>query len=184
MDSSARASRFDDLYSSYGPEVYGYARRHGADRSEAEDVLVETFLVCWRRLDEAPTPALPWLLGVTRRVLANRRRGQKRHLALHRKIAAGLQRHPTATANSLFISSELKEAMASLCDQDRKVLALVAWQGLTHREAAAVMGCSRNALTKRYLRACRHLRAQLPSDWTYTEHEQIGSPTQDPEDVD
>lgn len=33
-------------------------------------MVAETFLVAWRRLDELPDEAKPWLLGVARRVLA------------------------------------------------------------------------------------------------------------------
>jgi RNA polymerase sigma-70 factor (ECF subfamily) len=36
----------------------------------APDVVAETFLVAWRRLDDVPADPLPWLYGVARRVLA------------------------------------------------------------------------------------------------------------------
>jgi RNA polymerase sigma-70 factor, ECF subfamily len=44
-------------------------------------------LTAWRRLDEVPDPALPWLLGVARRVVANQRRGEQRRERL--RLAAG-----------------------------------------------------------------------------------------------
>jgi DNA-directed RNA polymerase specialized sigma24 family protein len=44
---------------------------------------------------------------------------------------------------------------------DREVLALVAWEGLDARRAAAVLGCNVGAFTMRLTRARRRLRAVL-----------------------
>ena len=49
--------------------------------------MAETFLVAWRRLDDVPADALPWLYGVARRVLANQRRSADRGAALERRLA-------------------------------------------------------------------------------------------------
>jgi len=69
-----RRERFDLLYHAYSGRVLGYAIHRGMSIDEAEDVVAETFLVCWRRLDDMPREPLPWLLGVARKTLANRRR--------------------------------------------------------------------------------------------------------------
>ena len=39
--------------------------------SEVDEVVAETFLVAWRRLEEVPSLALPWLLGVAGGVALN-----------------------------------------------------------------------------------------------------------------
>jgi RNA polymerase sigma-70 factor (ECF subfamily) len=161
----------------HSADVMSYALRRGVDRSDAEDVVVETFLICWRRLDDVPNPPLPWLLGVARRVIANQRRAKGRRLALHKKVAMSLLRIPTAASDPPSDSHVLREALSSLREEDRDVLALVAWHGLTHEAAATVMGCTRNALTKRYLRARHNLRAQLPLDWSYDEDDDKRCPT-------
>ncbi|MBN1837868.1 MAG: hypothetical protein JW820_18570, partial [Spirochaetales bacterium] len=125
MDFDARSSRFEDLYAAHSGEVYGYALRRGANRADAEDVVVETFLVCWRRLEKVPDPGLPWLLGVTRRVLANQRRGKRRYLALRDKISASLYRCSTLASDPPSQDPyDLKEALATLSDEDHDVLAL------------------------------------------------------------
>jgi RNA polymerase sigma-70 factor, ECF subfamily len=73
-DQSDEARRFEELFRSNYRAVLAYALRR-ADPETADEVVADTFLVCWRRLDEVPARALPWLLGVARRCLANRRRG-------------------------------------------------------------------------------------------------------------
>lgn len=168
MSDESREDRFEHLYSTHSGAVFAYALRRGARQADAEDLVVETFIVCWRRLEEVPDPPLPWLLAVARRVFANQMRSKRRYAALGRRIAGSLVRHPSPSANPPLDSAGVKRALASLSDEDREVLALVVLHGLTHAEAGAVMGCTRNAFTKRYLRARRNLRAQLHEDRTYT----------------
>src|SRR5437588_9618086 len=62
--------RFHELYERYREDVTLYVRRRVAADS-VEDLVAETFLVCWRKLDEVPRDALPWLYAVARRLLAN-----------------------------------------------------------------------------------------------------------------
>jgi RNA polymerase sigma-70 factor (ECF subfamily) len=166
VDRDARESLFESLYSAHSADVLRYALRRGVDYPDAEEVVVETFLVCWRRLGEVPDSALPWLLGVARRVLSNQWRAKGRRLALHGKLATAGHRPSLGAPDGGADPSELKTALASLRDSEREVLALVVWQGLTHEAAATVLGCTRNAVTKRYLKACRTLKAQLSSGRT------------------
>ena len=75
----------------------GVARRRiGAD--EAEDVLAETFLVAWRRRDDVPDDALPWLYAVAGNVLRNRTRAQRRRAALSARLATESARKATEVA--------------------------------------------------------------------------------------
>ncbi len=83
---------------SHADVVRAYALRR-ADPDEAEDVVAVTFLVAWRRLDEVPEHARPWLLGVARRVLANRRRGADRLMSLTDRLTEREQRRPPDGAN-------------------------------------------------------------------------------------
>ena len=64
--------------------------RRTSGAHDAGDVLADTMLVAWRRLDEVPggdTTRL-WLYGVARKVLANRRRGDGRRDRLVERLAA------------------------------------------------------------------------------------------------
>src|SRR5690242_18532311 len=82
-----RGTRFDQLFAAHYGAVRAYVvRRSGA--APGDDVLSETFLVAWRRLDAVPEDGLPWLLGVARRVLANQRRGAARRAALVERLSS------------------------------------------------------------------------------------------------
>jgi RNA polymerase sigma-70 factor (ECF subfamily) len=149
---SLRRKRFERVFDEHFRAVSAYARRRAAE-AEAEDAVAETFLVAWRRLDEVPSDAKPWLLGVARRVLANQRRAAGRRLALAQR--AGLERAAEPERRPIL------EALERLSESDRELLLLVAWDGLSPGEAAAALRCSRTAVKVRLHRARRRLRTEL-----------------------
>jgi RNA polymerase sigma-70 factor, ECF subfamily len=74
-------ARFEALFRENADTVLAYATRR-SDPDTAQEIVADTFAVAWRRLDVVPDPALPWLLGVARNVLANERRSRRRAEAL------------------------------------------------------------------------------------------------------
>ena len=82
-DPSADARRvavFDGLYDATFAQVLAYCRRRTRSLTDAEDATAETFLVAWRRLDDATSADSPllWLYSVAAKVTANQRRDQDR----------------------------------------------------------------------------------------------------------
>src|SRR6478736_3641514 len=69
----------------YGAVLAYTARR--SDPDTAQEVAAETFLVAWRRLQDVPGHALPWLLVVARNTLSNHRRGEYRRAVLENEAA-------------------------------------------------------------------------------------------------
>ncbi|GAA1537785.1 sigma-70 family RNA polymerase sigma factor [Actinomadura kijaniata] len=143
---SGDRARFEALYAAHHEAVARYALRRTASSDDAVDVLGETFLIAWRRLDDVPDGdgARLWLYGVARRVLANHRRGAaRRELLLTRLRAefaeAAPERHGAA--------AEIRAAFARLSGEDRELLSLTGWEGLTPEQAATVLG--RRAATVR-----------------------------------
>lgn len=76
-DAEGPRARLERVFIEHANAVRRYARLHVGD-GPADDVVAETFLVAWRRLDDIPTAALPWLLGVARNVVSNQHRGRGR----------------------------------------------------------------------------------------------------------
>lgn len=149
---------FNDCYE---PVLRYVARRVGADA--VQDVVSDTFLVAWRRYEDLRGEPLPWLLGIARRVAATQRRGSARREALHARLHA--ERAPLEMSAELEASDpRLGQALACLPERDREALLLIAWDGLDHRTAAQVMGCSTGSLTVRLHRARRRLARTLAED--------------------
>jgi RNA polymerase sigma-70 factor, ECF subfamily len=154
--------RFELLYRQHFRAVLRYA----LDRVEpetAKDVTAETFLIAWRRLADVPPDPAPWLFGVARKVIAGQLRSGTRREALRLQLeAAG-----TGQASRGDIGEEVAEravvltALARLREDDREALRLIAWDGLTSKAAAEVLGVTRVAFGVRLYRARRRFAAAL-----------------------
>jgi RNA polymerase sigma factor (sigma-70 family) len=154
--------RFDQVYAVHHAAILGYALRRTGNADDAADVIAETFLTAWRRIDNLPAgdAARPWLYGVARRVLANQRRGEQRRSALGDRLRSELtaerfRREPPPGLDGV------ADALNRLGPADREVLTLAAWEGLDAGQIAVVIGCSRNAARIRLHRARRRLAAAL-----------------------
>jgi RNA polymerase sigma-70 factor (ECF subfamily) len=125
-----------------------------------DDIVSTTFLVVWRRLDEVPEPPLPWLLTVARNVVGTERRGAARRQRLWLKAQSG---HVEVYDPGQFeiADGRVLAALGRLKERDREALTLVAWDGLTPAEAAAVLGEPSDRFRQRLHRAGRRLRAEL-----------------------
>jgi RNA polymerase sigma-70 factor (ECF subfamily) len=171
-----REAKLEALMSEHSARVLRYAVNRGASRNEAEDVVAEVFLVCWRRLDDIPSPALPWILGVARKVIANQRRSRERQRAVQERVEQSIIDWSggwVATSPAGGFGDGGLEALARLSEPDREALLLVAWDGLTNKEAAFVLGCTASAFGLRLFRARRRLMKQLEDIRTYEGSEGI-----------
>jgi RNA polymerase sigma-70 factor (ECF subfamily) len=155
-----RRARFESLWRSFAPRVQAYATRH-VGPLVAQEIVAETFTVAWRRIDDVPSDALPWLLVVARNTISNQRRANNRALQLSDELAALERVAASAEAAdvSVIARTEVLAALAALSSVEREALLLVAWDGLSTSEAAAAAGCSVTALKVRLHRARRRLRA-------------------------
>jgi RNA polymerase sigma-70 factor (ECF subfamily) len=142
--------RFERIYEEHAAAVRAYVRRR-APESIVDDVVADVFVVCLRRIDGVPRNALPWLYGVARRTLANERR-KRPDVA----PAPELSYEPEPAGDA-----QLAGAFAALSDADREILRLVAWEGLSLRDAARVLECTPVAVRVRYHRAKSRLAARL-----------------------
>ena len=152
---------FESLFRENYAALRAYALRRAAPDA-AQDVVAETFLVAWRRLDDIPDDALPWLFGVARRVLANQRRSADRGAALQRRLVHA--RMPAGSSDPAERAGDnelMRVALGRLSESSREALMLVAWHGLTAARAARAAGCSRATFAVRLHRARRRLAAEL-----------------------
>ena len=155
--------RFGQLYREQGRAILGYALRRVDDPEDAADVVAETFLVAWRRLDEVPVDgrARLWLFGVARLVIANLRRTERRRTRLGERLSETLRTELATRPAPAGEAAAALRAMNELGDDDRELLLLISWEELSPGEAARVLGISSLAARSRLHRARRRLRALL-----------------------
>lgn len=160
-------ARFTALFDAHAADLLAYVIRRLPDRSNAPDVVADVFLVAWRRLGDVPAgkAARLWLFGVARMTLQNERRRRRRHEARGERLRAELAVQPAVPAPEER-DPALAAALNRLRPDDREVLLLIGWDGLTPSEAAVVLGISAEAARVRVHRARGRLRQLLAEEET------------------
>ena len=164
----ARAG-FEQLFRDTRTDLLAYIMRRSQNAEDAADVLAETYLIAWQKLDAIPTGerARLWLFGVARNLLlkgASRRRS--RHALVERlageRLAGELRSaHRTHAPVEDEGSSAVRAVLATLPERDREILMLTAWEGLTPKQIAAVVGIPANIVRVRLHRARTRLKRDL-----------------------
>ncbi len=140
------------------------------DPETADDVLADTLLVCWRRLDDIPDEPLPWAYGVARNCLANALRSGRRQERVAAKVAA--VDPPSELSSAPDDGPDLAEALAALPETDAELLRLWAWEQLTAAEIAEALEITSNAASVRLHRAKEKLREELGKSGAGAGHEE------------
>jgi RNA polymerase sigma-70 factor (ECF subfamily) len=158
---------FDEVYDAWRPRVFAFLLRMSRSRTAAEDLLDEAWL---RLVRHAPglrpdTQIGPWLFTVARNLYWTYRRDALVEETFAPELALWPSAAPWPSPFDLAAAGELERrveiALSTLSPQYREVLLLVAHEGLTPIDAAAVCGITPEALRQRLLRARAALAQQL-----------------------
>lgn len=157
----AAVDRFEALVAEVREPLLRFLLRR-TTREAAADVLADTLLVLWRRLDDVPGDAsLPWSYAVARGCLANHERGITRQRRLVERIVLIDPPAESTAPPGDATDPDLVAALDRLPESDREILQMWAWERLEPREIAVTLGISANAATVRLHRAKRKLGEAL-----------------------
>jgi len=159
---------FAAIFDRHAAEILRYVHaRLGPDL--AEDATAETFLAAFRHRDRYDTTrpdARPWLYGIAVRQIGRHRRASARQLRLLRSAPAELVAEDFGPRAAERVTAErlrprLAAALAGLPRQDRELLLLVAWAGLSYEESAQALGLTVSAVKSRLHRIRARTRQAL-----------------------
>lgn len=154
------AERLSGAYEAHRQALLRYAARR-AGPNEAADVVATVFAIAWRKVDQMPDDALPWLYRIAGFEVL--KVGQRRVNAY--RAASQL----AATSTSLVVDDHdlvidalwVQQVIDSLRSNDAELLRLVVWEDLDVPRAAAVLGCNVAAAHVRLHRLRKRVEAQL-----------------------
>lgn len=157
---------FERLFDQHFDEVYRYAQRRTDDET-AREVAAETFVVAWRRRDDLPDHAVPWLYGIARNVLLTSYRQARRIRKLDgrgHELHGQMDRPEPDHAAQVVDADWLAALLDRLPEADREAFMLIGWEDLSISEAARVIGCTANALRVRLHRARKRVQRLIPNE--------------------
>ena len=156
--------------------LYRFIRRYVADRDDAYDVLQESFVSAWGALSrfDPERPFEAWL----RRIALNKCRDRARRDAVRRAAlrlfgfgggdisieSVAPLADSTVTADHTL--RRLETAIGKLPRQLKEPLVLTMLEGLSHKEAGALLGINAKAVETRVYRARKILEPKLGSHRT------------------
>jgi RNA polymerase sigma factor (sigma-70 family) len=153
------------LFDEHADRIYNFCFRRTASWTLAEDAMSAVFLEAWRIRDRATThdgTVLPWLYAVATNVCRNASRTHRRQLALAARLplAAPALDHADGVAERVDDERQMARlvvAVEQLSPRDQQVLTLVAWDGLTYEQAAAVLDVPVGTVRSRLSRSRQRL---------------------------
>ena len=161
---------FNMIVERYQSQALNLAARMLGSRSEAEDVVQETFISAYRSLGRFRGGSLrSWLLRIaangSRDVLRRRARRPESSLDLSLENpsfqpVSGAESPDAATLRGE-LNAEIQRAILTLPTDQRATLTLVDAQGLSYREAADALGVSVGTVKSRLSRARARVRDEL-----------------------
>jgi len=163
---------FAEVYDELSPRLYGYLLRQTRSRERAEDLVQQTFLRIHRARGHfvAGSAVTPWAFAIARRLLIDSvRRGRREVIGVddddeksaEAAVADAGAASPEAWAEANQVAQALGRELERLPENQRVAFELVKQEGLSLREAAAVLGTTVAAVKLRAHRAYVALRVSL-----------------------
>jgi RNA polymerase sigma factor (sigma-70 family) len=158
------------LYDRFGTVAYRLALRVVRDAALAEDVVQEAFLTAWRhadRFDRSRGRASTWLLTLVHRRAVDHVRREARFNALRDRLEVMTPRaESTDDGVELLARREVQSALSTLTRNEREVLELAYWGGLTQSEIASALEIPCGTVKSRTFTALARLRETLSEELT------------------
>lgn len=167
-----RPEALSELYDRHAPALLALARRILGDGGEADDVLQEVFVHVWNhasRYDAARSSVSTWLVLIARSRAIDRLRHrgvvERTHEAAHLDRPAG-DASPDGTEAVLLRErrERVRRELESLPPEQRQVLEMAFYEGLTQTEIAARADLPLGTVKTRTLLAMKKLRNALRSE--------------------
>jgi RNA polymerase sigma-70 factor (ECF subfamily) len=172
-------SAFTELVNRHARKIFRLARHITKNDQDAEDVLQETFLKAYSRLDQfhGDSKFYTWLvrIGVNESLMKIRRRKDGKFVALDQELETGEgtfvkelradAENPEEHYSREEIHQALSGAIDSLAEAYKTVFVLRDVDGLSTEETAEALELSVPAVKSRLLRARLQLRDKLKRVW-------------------
>ena len=159
---------FSELVRRYQSQVRGLLRKlTGGDPTLADDLAQETFLRGYRSLKSYRGTArfATWLCQIAYRCYLTEAGRARMRAEVPEEVAGPV--HEAAPGESretgALLQRDLACALESLNGEEREAIALAFGQGLSHEEAAAVLGCPLGTLKSRINRGLEKLELRMTS---------------------
>lgn len=156
---------FDALFLDLHPRVYRFIYRMVRDPSLAEELVNETFMVVWEKPESFnhTSKVSTWVMGIAYRKAL---KAKVRHLRGANDLpvddlAEVLSDRRNSTTRAVELTDLLLKGLSELSDNQRAVVELSSYHGLSYQEIAVILDCPENTVKTRMHSARQKLAPYL-----------------------
>ncbi len=151
------------IYNQYSRAMYNLAYRMVNNREDAEDILQEGFLECFRNIGSFRFESTfgAWLKSIIINKCINQLRKKKVDLLYYENLPADL---PEEEPDVIYDTTRVFRGIEKLPDGYRVILTLYLLEGYDHTEISQILGISESTSKSQYSRAKDKLRNILSNN--------------------
>jgi RNA polymerase sigma-70 factor (ECF subfamily) len=148
------------LYNQYSKAMFNLACRIMNNREDAEDMLQEAFIECFRNIGSFRFESTfgAWLKSIVINHCINQLRKKKIDLVYFETLPVNI---PEAESEVIYDTGKIFQAIELLPDGYRIILTLYLLEGYDHTEIAQILGISESTSKSQYSRAKDKLRSLI-----------------------
>src|SRR5258708_15533612 len=160
---------FEELYTLYYRRIFSYLFKLTRRAEMVEEVLNDVMLVIWKNAASFDGRSRPstWIFGIAyhkaMKALAQRRLPERSGEKREREPAEPVELdEPESLLVRRELATTLGRALLAISAEQRAVVELTYYHGLSYQEVSEVVGCPVNTVKTRMFHARRRLRDLLP----------------------
>lgn len=157
---------FGILYEKYMPKIYQYLYYRVRHKQTAEDLTATVFFKTVRGINsfqkDKKSLFQSWLYGIARNALIDHLRSEKPSLELNEDIDVVSSEDILDKTDSLMKLESIKAGLKNLTPNQREVVTLRVWDGLSHKEISEILDISESNSKITFSRAVLALKQTIP----------------------
>ncbi|MGO8927661.1 MAG: RNA polymerase sigma factor [Limisphaerales bacterium] len=140
--------------------IYSLCYRMSGSLADAQDLTQETFIQAYQHLEafRGEAGVWTWLYRIAVNLCLNWRKREQRRIQVHQEWS---EQEPSTPGENAGRAQQVQEALLKLTPKQRAAVILTTYDGLTHAEAAAALGCSETTVSWRLFAARAKLKRLL-----------------------
>ncbi|MFH1046810.1 MAG: RNA polymerase sigma factor [Patescibacteria group bacterium] len=155
---------FGPVYDAYIERIYRFVYYKTHHRPTAEDLTADIFMKAFAKIatfDSVKGSFNGWIYQIARRTIIDHYRSDRPTINIEDAWDLAADSDTARDADAAIMVDKLREHLGTLTADQRDIVVLRVWEGLSHREIAEALGKSEASCKMAYSRATKNLQDSM-----------------------
>ncbi len=165
LDRKVNRDNFGKLYDEYIKKIFNFIYYKTHHKETAEDLTSETFIKALNNLDsfnENKGSFSTWIYQIARNTVIDFYRTQKHYVNIDDIWDLSKEEDILRDLDTVKKLEDIKEYLKTLKNEQREIVILRVWEGMSYKEISEAMGKSEASCKMAFSRTIKILREQMP----------------------